>query len=209
MLATALIAFREFFEAFLIIGVFLGVSKKLNLKREFEIICAATTGVLLVIVLVTLVYLLGADAEHLLTEKNADFFENYLLIFSGMFVIYVTRSLHSAMNKSRSKMISAAQNKLEKNAFDISLFFTIVFLILREGFEIALFTAGVSLLGAFLQNVIGLLVGFAVAAVFGAVTFFAYTRFPAGKIFKITEYLMILLGVYLFVLGVWGIFGPH
>ena len=37
MITTAVISFREFLEVFLIVGVFLGISRKLNLKKEFEI----------------------------------------------------------------------------------------------------------------------------------------------------------------------------
>ena len=46
MIATALISFREFLEAFLIIGIFLGISKKLKLKKEFEIGLASIIGLL-------------------------------------------------------------------------------------------------------------------------------------------------------------------
>ena len=42
MFTTAIIAFREFLEAFLIVGVFLGISKKLNLNKEREIAFAST-----------------------------------------------------------------------------------------------------------------------------------------------------------------------
>jgi hypothetical protein len=45
MLTTLIIAFREFLEAFLIVGVFFGVSKKLNLKKEGEILFATAIGV--------------------------------------------------------------------------------------------------------------------------------------------------------------------
>lgn len=49
MITTAVISFREFLEAFLIVGVFLGISKKLNLKKEFEIgfILASMFGILM------------------------------------------------------------------------------------------------------------------------------------------------------------------
>ena len=46
MITTAVISFREFLEAFLIVGVFLGISRKLNLKKEFEIGLAVIIGII-------------------------------------------------------------------------------------------------------------------------------------------------------------------
>ncbi|HZE87750.1 MAG TPA: iron permease, partial [Methylomirabilota bacterium] len=59
MFTTAVIAFREFLEAFLIIGLFLGVSRKLNLKKETEILFAGTVGIFLSFLLITATYIFG------------------------------------------------------------------------------------------------------------------------------------------------------
>jgi high-affinity Fe2+/Pb2+ permease len=69
-----------------------------------------------------------------------------------------------------------------------------VLLIIREGFEIALFTATTSLFSRFIENFAGLFVGFICSAVIGTITFFIYSRFPIGKVYKYTEYLIVLLG---------------
>ncbi|MDO8523817.1 MAG: FTR1 family protein [bacterium] len=209
MLTTAIIAFREFFEAFLIIGVFLGVSRKLNLKKEAEIGLAALCGIAIALFLVIATYVFGDQARSILTEENADFLEGYLLIFSGAFIAYVVFSLHGAIGKGHRRMISKAQEKLEQSVFDVSLFFTIMFLIVREGFEVALFTASVSLFSAFAQNFLGLLLGFAAASVLGTLTFLAYIRFPVGKIFKVTEYVIVVLGASLTQIGVTKLFETH
>lgn len=209
MFTTAIIAFREFFEAFLIIGVFLGISKKLNLKKEMEIGIAASIGILFSLLLATGTYIFGDYARNILTEKNADFLESYLLIFSGLFIAYVVFSLHDVLNRSRGVKLINAHKKLQENTFDMSLFFTIVFLVAREGFEIALFTASTSLFSAFIQNVIGLLLGFAASSVFGAMTFLAYLKFSIGKIFKVTEYMIILLGASLVQNGTTKLFETH
>ena len=209
MLPTALIAFREFLEAFLIVGVFLGISKKLGLKKETEITLAAIVGVVLSLLLTTLTYVFGDYARGALTEENADFLEGYLMVFSGLFLAYVVLSLHDMMNRSRGGKLIKAHKKLQENAFDISLFFTIVFLVMREGFEIALFTASVSLFSSFMQNLVGLLAGFAAASAIGLGTFFAYIRFPIHKVFKFTEYLIVLLGAALVQNGITEIFETH
>ena len=118
-------------------------------------------------------------------------------MFSGLFIAYVVFSLHSMLRKSRGNTLIKAHHKLQAHAFDVSLFFTIMFLVLREGFEVALFTASVSLFSAFIQNFIGLIVGFALAALSGIATLVAYIKFPIGKVFKATEYMIILLGASL------------
>lgn len=194
MITTLVIALREFLEVFLIIGVFLGISKKLKLKREKEIILASAIGIAFSLMLPAFVFLTGDRAKMILTEKNADLLEGYLMVFSGFFIAYVVFSLHNFFVLKRSRFIIDAHQKLQKNIFDLSLFLTIVFFIIREGFEIALFTATTSLFTKFFENMLGLVLGFAASAVVGIGTFLAYIKFPVGKIFKITEYLIILLG---------------
>lgn len=202
MFTTAIIAFREFLEAFLIVGVFLGISARLKLKKEKEIILAATLGLVISVLMAIGIYFFGDRARAVLSQKSAEYLEGYLLVFSGLFIAYVIFSLHNTLRHSRGGALIKAHKKLQQNTFDISLFFTIVLLVLREGFEIALFTASTSLFATFIQNCLGLLIGFGGAAILGLTTFFAYTRFSIGKIFKATEYMIILLGASLVQIGV-------
>jgi len=194
MITTLVISLREFLEVFLLIGVFLGISKKLKLKREKEIILASAIGIIISFILPVSVFLLGDKAGLILSEKNTELLEGYLMIFSGFFLAYVIFSLHNFFVLKRSKSIIFAHEKLQKNIFDLSLFLTIVFFIIREGFEIALFTATTSLFSKFIENLAGLFAGFALSSFFGLLTFFAYVKFPIGKVFKLTEYLIVILG---------------
>src|SRR3989339_544660 len=189
MLTTGVVSFREFLEAFLIVGVFLGISKKLNLKKEFEIGLATGVGIILSLLLATGTYFFGAQVQSILTEKNAELLESYLMIFSGLFIAYVIFSLHNVMQRSRAGTLIKVKQKLNERVFDFSLLLTIVFLVFREGFEIALFTASTSLFSVFIQNFSGLMLGFVFATVLGIMTFFAYIKFPIKKVFKFTEYM--------------------
>jgi hypothetical protein len=65
---------------------------------------------------------------------------------------------------------------------------------LREGFEIALFTASVSLFADFATNMLGLLIGFVAASIVGVGIYFFYTKLPIKKIFTATEYAIVALG---------------
>ncbi len=209
MLTTAIIAFREFLEAFLIIGVFLGISRKLKLRREVEITIAAAAGIVLSFLLIIVTYAFSDKARLVLTEKNAELLESYLLIFSGFFIAYVIFSLHNALRRTRGASILKVHKKLEEKTFDTSLVLTIIFLVIREGFEIALFTASTSLFAAFMQNLLGLAIGFGASIVVGLLTFVAYIKLPLGKVFKATEYMIILLGASLVQNGVTELLEAH
>jgi high-affinity iron transporter len=209
MIPTMIIAFREFLEAFLITGIFLGVSRQLNLKKEFEIILAAAIGMTLSLSLAIGTYFFGDHARSILTEDNADFLESYLLIFSGIFIAYVVFSLHNMISRNKKTHIAQAHQKMQGKIFDLSLFFTIMLMVLREGFEIALFTASTSLFSAFLENVTGLLLGFATATAVGLTISFTYLNFPIKKVFRLTEYLIILLGASLVQNGITKLFETH
>jgi len=201
MLSTFAISFREFLEAFLIIGVFLGISRKLELKKEFEIGLAAIIGIAISLLFTTVIYLFNSQIREILTENKIELIENYLMIFSGIFIIYTTISLHKLLHKIQVKNTEKVNQKIHNNIFDVSLFFTIIFLVFREGFEIALFTASTSLLSIFIQNFSGLILGFIFASVFGFLIFFTYLKFSIKKILKITEYFILLLGVLMTVNG--------
>lgn len=194
MAATFVIAFREFLEAFLIVGVFFGLSRKLKLGREKEIIGAVILGIIISFTLPTLAFFAGDKAHAIITERNADLLEGYLLTFSGIFLVYVIFSLHKFFSMRRSGDLIKAHKKLEQNIFDLSLFATIVFFIIREGFEIALFTATTSLFSRFTENMVGLAAGFVGAAILGILACFSYLRFSIGKVYFFTEYAIILLG---------------
>ncbi len=202
MFTTGVISFREFLEAFLIVGVFLGISKKLKLSREIEIVLAAGIGFAFSLGLATITYIFGDSVRGVLTQQRAELLQSYLLIFSGFFIAYVVFSLHNILRKSRGGKLISAHQKLQNNAFDISLFITIAMLVTREGFEIALFTASTSLFSVFLQNFLGLLLGFFTATILGVLTYISYLKFPIGKIFKVTEYMIILLGAALVQNGI-------
>jgi len=209
MITTAIIAFREFLEVFLIIGLFLGISKKLNLKKETEIIIAGAVGIVLSFTLISITYIFGDYAAKVLTEHNADALESYLLIFSGAFIVYVVFSLHKVMNKSSHKALIKTKEKMQGNAFDVSLFLTIVFLVFREGFEVALFTASTSLFSTFIQNFFGLILGFLGSGTIGFLTTIAYIKISLKRVFQITEYFIILIGASLFQNGITTLLETH
>jgi len=167
-----------------------------------EIGFTAGIGILISLLLAISTYFFSGNIYTILNENNKEIFESFLLIFSGLFVMYTIISLHKNLHKIQVKIANKTRQKLHNNSFDISLFFTIIFLVVREGFEIALFTASTSLLSVFIQNFIGLMLGFLFASIFGVLIFFTYLKFPIKKILKITEYVILLFGASMIINGV-------
>ena len=201
---------REFLEALFNRWHFSWRIKKTKSQKELEIgLAAVMCACILSIGLNVGVFLLGAHTRSMVTEHNADAIESYLQMFSGLFLIYVVFSLHSRMNQNRKEILDRAKENIKTEIFDISLFLLIIFLVVREGFEIALFTASISLFSVFMQNLIGLFLGFAGAAIIGCLTFFAYTKFPVSKVYKVTEYMIVLLGAALFQTGITKFLDTH
>ncbi len=194
MLTTFFIAFREFLETFLIIGVFLGLSKKLKIKKEKEILVAAIIGVIFNLILSLSSFILGSKTSLVLNKRNSEILEGYLYLFSGFFLAYVVVYLHQLFNRTQSKDILLLHEKIKKNIFDFSLFLTIFFLVAREGFEIALFTATTSLFSKFIENLIGLMAGFFLSLSLSFLVFLGLLKFSLRKIFKTTEFFIVLLG---------------
>ncbi len=201
MFTTAIITFREFLEAFLLIGIFIGIDKKLNLGKQKEIISAACIGIFISLILPIIVFFFASDVSNAFTEKNTNALEGYFLTFSGFFMAYVVFSLHKSMKNYRKKTISNAKDKMEQQIFDISLFFTLVFFIAREGFEVALLIATTSLFSAFWLNLGGLLLGFILALAVGLSTIITYIKLPIRKVFQYTEYIIIIMGAAMVMNG--------
>lgn len=194
MLSTLIISIREFLEAFLIIGIFLGITKKLNLKKTKEILLASFIGIVISLILPIITFIFANKTSTILNHRNTELLEGYLMIFSGFFLAYVIFNLHNFFNRHRSKKILLAHEKIKNNIFDLSLFLTIIFFIVREGFEIALFTATTSLFSKFIENLIGLFLGFLISSILGIFVYIGYLKFSINKIYKITEYLILILG---------------
>ncbi len=202
MISSFIIAFREFLEAFLIAGVFFSISRKLSLGREKEIILAVVIGILISFLLPVGSFYFSWQVSKVFTEQRLELLEAYLYIFSAFFLAYVIISLHSFVKTRAGSMILKAHQKIRKDVFDLSVFLTIIFLTVREGFEIALFTATVSLFSEFLYNLIGLVAGFLAAGILGVLIVFSFVKISLQKVFKITEYLILLVGAGFFKNGV-------
>ncbi len=202
MFSTFLIAFREYLEVFLIVGVFVGIDAQLGLGKRRHILLAATVGTLCSIVLPLLTFYFSDLSKSVITEHRAELLEGYLMTFAGVFLAYVVISLHRYYQLMRGRRILELHAQMKQRRFDYTLYVTIISFVLREGFEIALFTTATSLFSSFAQNMAGLFAGFLLAMGCGMLATQTYLHIPLQKVFVYTEYLLVLLGAALVKNGV-------
>lgn len=196
MFPAIALGFREFFEAFLIVSVFLSVSKKLGLKRELEIGLAALSGFALSFALIAASFFLGQEAYAVLNERSAELLEGAFMAFAGLFIAYAAFSLHDLMGVKHRERVKNAAGKLETGVFDLSLFLVIVLLIVREGFEVAVLSLSVSLLSDFGTSMIGMFIGFLGAALVGAAAYATLLKMHIEKIFKVASIAILVVGAW-------------
>lgn len=202
MFASFLISFREYLEVFLIVGVFVGIDQKLSLGKTRNIVITSIIGILLSLVLPMLTFYVSDISKSIITAQSASVLEGYLMVFSGVFLAYIVISLHRYFKRLRGREILLLHERMGTHTFSYTLYATILFFILREGFEIALFTTSTSLFSTFVQNMFGLLGGFVLAAVCGICVTRAYVRISLQRVMVTTEYLIIMLGAALVKNGV-------
>lgn len=202
MFLTAAIAFREFLEAFLFIGIFLGMSRQLNLKKEKEITIAAITGIIIAILVPISIFIIGDKTRTILIKENTDFGEGFLLLCSGIAIIFIALYLHRLFQNSKEIMQQQAKEIYIHYEFDLLLFFTIIGFIIREGFETALSTAATTLVATFTANFVELLCGCIAAAIVSGFLVYSSTKLPIKKIFRFTEYAIILSGSLMTINGI-------
>lgn len=186
----------------MIIGVFVGIDRKLDLGKSRAIIITSVAGILFSLVLPICTFYLSDLSKSIITEKSAYILEGYLMVFSGVFLAYIVISLHRYFKRLRGREILSLHEKMGSHSFSFSLYATILLFIVREGFEVALFTTSTSLFSTFAQNMIGLGAGFVLAALCGVLIAQAYLRVSLQKIVVATEYLIIMLGAALVKNGV-------
>jgi high-affinity iron transporter len=201
MLATVLITFRESLEALMVIGILFGFNRKFKLHKESFILKGALigflTGVLLVLGLLYLVF----EQRLTMPADQFELLEQILLVFSGIFLIFVTLVIHPLISKEKNKYINAAIGKKDLSGFSLgTLSFTLVLL---EGVETILFISSSSFTSSFADNIWGLLIGLNLAILASFLIYITYLKVHIQKLFKITEYTLFVWGIYYMIKGGW------
>jgi len=199
MIATALISFRESLEALIVIGILFGFNRKFKLHKESFIIKGALFGFIAGVLLVLgLLYVLFKQRLAMPADQF-EILEQVLLIFSGVFLIFVTLVIHPFIGKQKNKHMNSAMEKKDLSGFSLgTLSF---FLVLLEAVETILFISSSSFTSSFIDNIWGLLIGFGLSIGVTILMYKTYLKMHIQKLFKLTEYALFAFGIFLIIKG--------
>ncbi len=196
MIPVFIVAFREFLEAFLTIGIFLGISAKFNLHRSKSIICGSIVGFIVVFVLATIVF--GADSSVIkyLPKDSFDLIKGWLFILSAIFVAYAVFSLHKILSHYSEKNVKKIESTIDKYKISYWLLpFTAFLFVLKEGSEGIFFNVTNGIFYSFNQDLVGFGLGFIAALLCGFIIQKFFSFVSLKRIFRITEVFIIFVGV--------------
>jgi high-affinity iron transporter len=197
MLPSYLLALREGIEAALIIGVILGLLKKIN-KKDLVPVVWTGAGIAVIVSIIggVTLNLLGASFEGAAEEA----FEGItMLVAAGLLTWMIWWMFHQAKNfqeKLKEDVASAARSS--KTAL-----FTVAFLaVVREGIELAIFLTAASFTTSARDTLIGAGFGLLTTAVLAWVLFSSLIKLNLASFFRVTGILLILFAAGLVAHGV-------
>ena len=198
MLPSFLLSLREGLEAALIIGIVLGVLRKIN-KTQFSksVWAGAGIAVLLSSGLAFALNALGASFEGV-AEK---IFEGFALIIAAGVLIWVIIWMQQQAQIIQTELEADVQQAAMANSGK-ALFLLAFMAVLREGIELALFLTASAATTSAQLTIIGGLLGLATAASIGWGLFVSTIQLNLKAFFQVTSILLILFATGLFAHGV-------
>jgi high-affinity iron transporter len=189
MLGSAVIVFREVLEAALIISILLAATRGLP-RRHWWIGGGGVAGVLGAIV----VAMFTGRIAALFAGAGQEMF-NAAVLFTAVLML----AWHNIWMAAHSRHMSASLKNLSASvtAGELPLYFIAVaagLAVLREGSEVVLFLYGIAASGGGAVGMIsGGLLGLAGGAAVGILLYRGLLRIPAGLLFRVTGWLILLL----------------
>lgn len=197
MLPSFLLALREGVEAALVVGIVLGVLKKLDRPELKSAVWIGTGLAALASFLVAVILrLIGAELEG----PAEPIFEGVTMwVAAGLLtwmIFWMTRQ-----SRAHSRQL---QEKVQRTLSQtgrwpvLGLAFLAVF---REGLELALFLVATGFADGAMRSLVGALTGLACAVALGWLLFTSTRRLPISSFFRVTNVLLVLFAAGLFATG--------
>lgn len=194
---STLVVLRESFEAFLIVGILVGIVNKLGAPELRKRIFAGTAAGIVASILVGAVLLTLASELREDYEVWIEFLAAYLAVAVLTYmVVWMYKHTQELMGGMHAKVKAA----LESGALG-ALFLIPFIAVLREGFETVLFLAAdpEAPEGLMLWAALGL--GVLAAALAGVLLFAGIIRFNVEKFFTVTGALLVAFGAWILQYG--------
>jgi high-affinity iron transporter len=196
MIISALITFRESLEAILIIGIILSYLKKTNHTRYNKIVYVSVA--LAVSVSIALAYVFFSIAGGF-TGVLEEVFEGITMLIGAALL---TTMILWMMNQRN--VATSLEQKLDveiSEAHKLGIFLLVFVSILREGIELVIFLGAASFVSEE-SNLLGAIIGMAIAMVIGYLIFVSSRKISLKKFFTITSVLLILFAAGLVAHGI-------
>ncbi len=190
MLAALIIVFREVFEAGLIVGIVLAVTRSVP-RRNLWI----GAGVLAGVVAACVVAMFAGALSNLFAGMGQELFNAAILIVAVVMLTWHNVWMARHGSELAGEMRSAGQAVVEGSKSLLALAVVVGVAVLREGSEVVLFLYGVLAAGgdSSWSVALGGLAGLALGATVCLLTYFGLLRIPMRALFVTTTVLIALL----------------
>lgn len=198
MATSFLLSLREGLEAALIIGIVLGVLRKmgrqtLNSTVWLGAFCAGLVSILAAIGL----NWIGAEFEG----QGEQLFEGLTMLLAAGVLTWMVFWMRK-QSKMMKQEIELGVRQAAQGQGQRPLFFLAFLAVVREGIELALFLLAARLASNPLQEFMGAVVGISTAAILGWIIFASSRRLSLSKFFQSTNVLLVLFAAGLVGLGI-------
>jgi high-affinity iron transporter len=201
MIPSLLLAFREGLEAALIIGIVLGVLKRMRQTDRAPAVWLGTAAALAVSGIAGVgLYALGIALEG---QAEQIFEGAAMLLAAGIltWMVFWMQRQGKAVREHLERGVRQAANQATRG--QAWALFSLAFLaVVREGIELALFLTAASFSTTAAATLTGTLIGLVAAALGGWLLFASTARLDVGRFFQITSLLLILFAAGLVAHGV-------
>jgi high-affinity iron transporter len=198
MAASFLLALREGLEAALIIGIVLGVLRKIERQNLNLAVWMGALSACLVSILAAIgMNWLGTEFEG----QGEQLFEGItMLLAAGIltWMVFWMRKQSKTMNNEIEQGVRQATQGQGQRA----LFFLAFLAVVREGIELAIFLMAARLTSNPFQEFLGAVLGLCLAAILGWVIFASSRKLSLSRFFQSTNVLLALFGAGLVGLGI-------
>lgn len=198
MFPSYLLSLREGLEAALIIGIVIGMLRKINrpeLTRDVWAGSLSAVGVSLLAAIV--LHRLGTSLEG----RAEEIFEGFTMLFASSVLTWMIFWMHRQARNIRNELESGVRRATTQGG-RWGLFLLAFTAVLREGIELALFLTAAALATDTQQVLSGALLGLGTAILLGWSLFASLLKLDLRRFFQVTGVLLILFAAGLFVHGV-------
>jgi high-affinity iron transporter len=195
MFDSLVITLREGVEAALIVGIVLGYLKKAGRDEWTRFVWWGVGAAVAV----------SAAAAYFIQKWaiSEDVYEGWMMLVGAVFVasvvVWMMRASRGLKKEIESKISDLSINPARSGAWGIFAF--VLLMVAREGAETAIFLGAISLRTTELMNLMGAVVGLALAIGLGVAFFKGSVRVNLRRFFSITSLVLLVVAVQLLISG--------